>query len=109
MQYTCQSRILIFCLSSLIILLCSGCANQPFTPPEFNKQVVVDVTINDSIGYDSEGRRIVGQAKRVGGICYLQLPTITWLYDSYNMCVWGHEFMHCVFGRFHTKDAMGTC
>ena len=87
----------------------NGCATAPLNPPEFNKRVIVDTTINDNIGTDERGRKIVGQAVRINGICYIKVPSILWLYDSYNMCVWGHELMHCVFGTFHTKDDMGTC
>ena len=71
--------------------------------------VIVDTTINDNIPDDKRGREVVGNMERINGICYIQVPTITWLYDSYNMCVWGHEFMHCVLGTYHTEDDMGTC
>lgn len=93
----------------LVALLLTGCANKGFNPPEFNNVVIVEVEINDNIGFDEYDRSVAGQAVRINGICYIQVPTITWLYDSYNMCIWGHEFMHCVFGVYHTKDDMGTC
>ena len=92
----------------LFSLLLGGCANAPFNPPEFNKRVIVDTTIDDNIGYTEEGVRIVGQFKRIDGVCYIKVPTITWLYDEYNMCVWGHEFMHCVYDYYH-KGAVSTC
>ena len=91
------------------LLLLSGCATAPFNPSEFNRRVMVDTTIDDNIGYDERDRKIVGQMQRINGVCYIKVPSITWLYDSYTMCIWGHEFMHCVLGTFHTKNDMGTC
>ena len=87
----------------LFSLLLGGCAEIPFNPPEFNRTVTVVTIINDNLS-----RKAVGRFKRIDGICYIQVPTIRWLYDEYNMCVWGHEFMHCVYGYYH-KGAVSTC
>lgn len=93
-----------------LVLLLGGCTTPvPFNPPEFNKYIVGKVEINDNIGYSKNGNIIVGQTSFRKGICSFKLPTILGVYDSYNMCIWGHEFMHCVLGSFHREDEIDTC
>lgn len=96
-------------LLSLVLLLQGCAAPAPFNPPEFNKYVVGVVEIDDNIGFGPNGGKIVGQTSFKKGICSFKLPTIQGVYDSYNMCIWGHEFMHCVLGSFHREDEIDTC
>jgi len=93
----------------LITFIFSGCANKPFNPPEFNKYVIAEIEINDNIGYDKHGRKIVGLSIMNKGLGKMKLPTIKDLYDTYNMYIWGHELMHFVFGTFHSDDEASTC
>ena len=96
----------------IIFLLLSGCAIvPPLKPTQNNKHITATIIINDSIGNDKKGRTILGETWYIDkkGTCIFILPTVRDVYDAKNMCVWGHELLHCVMGSFHTDDEGSSC
>ncbi|MCK5609641.1 hypothetical protein KAR91_47650 [Candidatus Pacearchaeota archaeon] len=94
----------------LIVFGLYGCTSYSFHPTEHNEYLKIKIIFNDNIGYDSEGRRVLGRVPYARkGYCLLMIPNITELMDSKNWCVWGHELGHCILGTFHDKNERGTC
>lgn len=79
-------------------LLLMGC-NTPIVPTAFNDRIDLRVKIDNNIIF--KGEKADGLAIPAGRDCFLQLPSITYLEDSYNFCIWGKELFHCVYGYYH--------
>lgn len=99
----------------IVILLITGCSHAPFYSTEFNSDIRAKIIIDDSIyvnGLDANGKfnkTVVGMAECYKGNCVLHLPTLNWIDDSYNLCVWGHELAHAVHGNWHREGEPDTC
>ena len=94
----------------ILALLLHGCGSIPFQGSEFNHNVKLYIVIDDDIGKTAKGHTIVGQAYDCQkGDCILFLPSLRWVDDAYNFCVWGHELAHAVFKIFHKAGIPDTC
>lgn len=99
-----------FILILLIVALLSGCASHPLKSSEFNEFSIIQATIDDNLGIDKNGNTINAEAEFfTNGICKIKLPTIKDVYDSFNLCNWGHELAHCIMGTWHDEDEIDTC
>ena len=103
-NYLCGDTIKIYLL--LITLLITACSITPMPRTHSMHQFHMTVEYNDDIGYNSEGRRILGRATWdiLRQTCFIEVPTLIDIEDFDTFIIWGHELLHCVTGHFHKRS-----